>query len=494
VAFRPAIISLDPRRSSRFAAFILGMTLLAGLAGCALPPDVDAVDSHTAHGSASPRLSGVRGPLTEKQSRAILDRLRRDNPSSDILQRHLAFEEAIAAHPLTIGNKTTLLRDGEATFAAMFKAMAAAKHHINLEYYIFEDVEQDGKHLADLLIAKQKTGVQVNLIYDSQGSGKTPSEVFDRLKQAGVHTLEFRPLNPFSANKSYSINDRNHRKILVVDGTLAVVGGINMSTVYASSGLGSGRGVPASDEKGGAQVPPDDNSTTPAKDRWRDTDLQIEGPAVAELQQLFVQHWHEETDEPLSDRGFYPAIKDVGNQIVRIVGSTPADSIPQFYVTLVSAIRSAETRIWLSAAYFIPTHQEREALEDAARRGVDVRLLLPKRNDSALALDAGRSNYTDLLESGVKIYELRDAILHSKTAVIDGVWSAVGSSNFDGRSVLFNDEVDAVVVGRETAAQLETSFERDLQDSDRVDLSAWKDRPIGQKLRELLSRVTAYWL
>jgi cardiolipin synthase len=294
--------------------------------------------------------------------------------------------------------------------------------------------------------------------------------------------LEFRPLNPLAANKSYSPNDRNHRKILVIDGALGIVGGINMSSVYTSSGLGaSGRRT----EPGTAASP---------KERWRDTDLQIEGPAVAELERLFVQHWHEESDTPLPDTHFYPAVKAAGNQIIHIVGSSPADSVPQFYVTLLSAIRNAESRVWISAAYFVPTDEEREALRDAAKRGVDVRLLLPHNSDSALALDVGRSHYASLLRRGVRIYELREGILHSKTAVIDGVWSAVGSSNFDGRSVLFNDEVDAVVIGRETAAQLEASFERDLQESDRIELKAWEDRPVAQKLREFMSRVTAYWL
>lgn len=471
-----------PRRGPRCAIFILVAAL--GVAACASPPDFDEVNGRAASGTASPRLSGVRGPLTEKQSRAILDRLRRENPSSDILQRHLAFEEAIATNPLTVGNKTTLLRDGEASFTAIFRAITAAKDHINLEYYIFEDVEQNGKRLVDLLIAKQKSGVQVNLIYDGVGSNGTPAEVFQRLNDAGVRTLEFRPLNPLAANKSYSINDRNHRKILIADGTLAIVGGINLSSVYASSSLGSSRGT--DDEKTAPQTGP--------KERWRDTDLQIEGPAVAELQQLFLQHWQEESDKPLSARNFYPPPKTVGDQIVRIIGSTPAKSVPQFYVTLLSAIRNAENRIWLAAAYFVPTDDEREALQEAARRGVDVRLLLPSRSDSSLALDVGRSYYEDLLESGVRIYELRNAILHSKTAVVDGVWSVVGSSNFDGRSVLFNDEVDAVVLGRDTAAQLEASFDRDFQDSDRIGLRAWNDRPFGQKLREFMSRLTAHWL
>jgi cardiolipin synthase len=465
-------------RGLRRATIILGVTLLAGLTACASPPDFDEVNGRAAAGPASPRLSGVRGPLTQKQSGVILDRLRRENPSSDILQRHLAFEEAIASSPLTVGNKITLLRDGEATIRSAFHAIAGAKDHIQLDYYIFEDIEEDEVHLADLLVERQRAGVQVNLIYDGHGSRTTPSDLFERLRQAGARTLEFHPLNPLTAaEKGYSINDRDHRKILIADGTTAIVGGVNLSKVYVSSGLR--REVDEADKP---------------QEQWRDTALQIEGPAVAELQRLFLRHWNEESGEPLPERNYFPPAKTVGNQVVRVIGSTPQDELPQFYVTLLSAIRTAENRIWLTAAYFVPTHQELEALEQAAQRGVDVRLLLAGQTDSPVVQDAGRSHYDDLLKAGVRIYELRDVILHSKSAVIDGVWSVVGSSNFDGRSVLFNDEVDAVVLGRETAAQLEAAFEQDVNASDQVDLQTWRERPLGRKLREFLSRLWSYWL
>ncbi|HEX9461575.1 MAG TPA: phospholipase D-like domain-containing protein [Alphaproteobacteria bacterium] len=441
---------------------------------CASPPDFWEVANSTPPVTV-PRLLGARGPLTEQQSRVILARVRAENPNSNVLERHLAFEEAIADHPLTVGNQVTLLHDGKASFDAIFKAINGAWNHINLEYYTFEDVEHNGQHLVDLLATKQTAGVQVNLIYDSFGSSGTPGEVFDRLRQAGVAVLDFHPLGKAAAAVSYSINDRDHRKILVADGTLGITGGVNLATYYSSTTIGH-------DERG---TPPE---------YWRDTDLKIEGPAVAELQRLFIEHWERQEDGPMNEADFFPPPPTPDAQIVRIIGSTPQRSVPLFYVTLISAIRNAEERVWITSAYFVPTRQEVRALRDAARRGVDVRLLLPSRSDNSMTVAVSRGHYADLLEAGVKIFELQSAILHSKTATVDGVWSAVGSSNFDGRSVLFNDEVDAIVLGRETAAQLETAFEADRRNSDQIDPVVWKDRSIAEKVREEMFKLWSYWM
>ena len=196
----------------------------------------------------------------------------------------------------------------------------------------------------------------------------------------------------------------------------------------------------------------------------------------------------------MAQKNWFPVAPAPGNQVVGIIGSTPTHTVPIYYMTLLSAIRNAESRIWLTTAYFIPTRQEREDMIAAAGRGVDVRLMLPRNTDSPVALNIGRSHYEDLLEGGVKIYEIRDVILHSKTAVIDGVWSVVGSSNFDGRSVLFNDEVDAVVLGRETGAQMESAFEEDVRNSDEIIRAVWSKRPLKQRLDEAFSRVWSYWM
>jgi cardiolipin synthase len=453
--FRP----MSPRP---FPAFfpILWFLLAAVLAGCASVPSVDGIIDGT------PRKSeivvGAHGPLSPEQSRAVIDRL---GAQSDVLQRHLAIEQEVAGTPLSVGNHTQLLHDGPETFHAMFAAMKRARRNIFLEYYIFENVESDNTYLVDLLSKKARAGVSVAVIYDSFGSVDTPQDVFDRLQAAGVKLLGFHPLLDVGA-----INDRDHRKILAVDNRTAIVGGVNLYTVYQAHPHSR---MVASDG--------------PSPDTWHDTDLEIEGPAAAELQQVFLTHWQDEQGPPLKPVAERPPPAS-GNQAVRIIASDHNDTIPRYYATILSAIRSAEKSIWIAAAYFVPTEEEKHDLIAAAKRGVDVRLLLPGNSDERMAQAVGRANYGDLLKAGIHIFEEQDGMLHSKWATIDGVWSVVGSSNFDHRSILFNDEVDAVVLGRETAAQLESLFDTRIAKAKPVTLQAWDDRPLSERFRELYSR------
>jgi cardiolipin synthase len=441
------------------------------VAGCATVPKVD--DTPPAQ---APHIVGARGPLTAQQSRALLDRLAAEPGDAGMLKRHSAIEEAVAETPLVAGNRTRLLIDGRETFAAMFAAIRGAKQSIDLEYYILEDIESDGSRLSDLLVAKRQQRVAVNLLYDSYGSKATPPDFFSRLRDAGVQIVEFNPLNPVT------FNFRDHRKILVVDGEKAIVGGINMSTSYQSSSGSAPGSAPGSGGAGGKAAP-----------YWRDTDLEIEGPVVAQLQALFFQHWEEQKGPPLERASYFPTVAPEGREVVRIVGSTPDKEVPRFYVTLLSAIRNAEKNVWLSAAYFVPTDQEEDDLSAAARRGIDVRLLLPGDSDSKMALAVGRSHYGNLLKAGVKIFEVQNEVLHSKTASIDGVWTAVGSSNFDPRSVVFNDEVDAIVLGSATADAFERMFQRDLAQARQVSLEEWRRRPLGQRLMELFEVTSFLW-
>ena len=432
-------------------------------------PDVEPIINQSANTGADPQLVGARGPLSAEQSKATLDKLRAQAPDSDILQRHLAIEDAVAETPLVVGNRTRILRDGPATFSAMFAAIRGARDHVNLESYIVEDVESAGEHLGDLLLAKRSKGVQVNVIYDSYGSNATPAAFFDRLKAGGISIVDFNPVNPLGVTAGSSPNDRDHRKILIVDGTTAIVGGVNLSANYEVHSLaksGAIKGKPA--------------------DYWRDTDLQVDGPVVAQLQKLFLEHWSEQKGPPLNQANFFPSVPPKGDEVVRVLGSTPKDAVPRYYVTVLSAIRNAEQRIWMATAYFVPTQKEVEDLVAGARRGVDVRLLLPGQSDSDLAFTVGRSYYRQLLEGGVKISETRNEMLHSKVAIVDGVWTIIGSSNFDRRSVLFNDEVDSVVLGRATGQQIEAMFEDDFKRATPIELATWEDRPLPAKIKEIL--------
>jgi len=458
-------------RAGRLDWALAGAIVLS-VAACASEPKVDALIDATS--KAHPDVVGVRGPLSERDSHAIIERLNRQNAKIDVLQRHIALQQALVDNPLIVGNTVQLLRDGPETFAAMFAAIERAKQSLELEYFTLEDVESNGRHLADLLVDKAANGVRISILYDAVGSISTPASFFDRLRQAGVVIQEFNPIQPIS------LNHRDHRKILIADNAVAIVGGVNLSTVYSS--------VPFSK--------PQPQSTQDATAmHWRDTDMKITGPAITELQKLFLETWEKQVGTKLSTPLATSRVATAGDEIVRVMGSTPDDPLPLYYIALLSAIRTAEQRIWISAAYFVPTHRALEDLIDAARRGVDVRLLLPSHSDSAKALAAGRSHYESLLDAGVKIYEARDVILHAKSVVIDGVWSSIGSSNFDRRSVLFNDEVDVVVLGRTTGARMEAIFNEDTGEADRIEQQAWDHRPLSERFDELTARLLwEYWL
>jgi len=418
----------------------------------------------------------TRSPLSPEKSAAIIADLKRQSGDVDILQKHVALEQAIVGTPLVAGNRAVLLEDGPATYRAMLAAISAAKDHINLETYIIEDDEM-GRQFADLLLARQAAGVQVHLIYDSVGCIRTPREFFERLKEGGVQVLEFNPVNPLTAKKGWQVNNRDHRKLLLVDGRTAFIGGINISNVY-SSGSSPTRSTPSSPKSGG----------------WRDTQIQIDGPVVAEFQKLFLATWEKQHGPPLAGKNYFPALSPRGNELVRSIGSSYDDPHSLIYLTLISAITNAEKSVHLTNAYFVPDPQILQALLDAARRGVDVTLILPALSDSNLVFHAGRSYYTELLAAGVKIYERGGGVLHSKTVVIDGVWSCIGSTNLDWRSFLHNDEVNAVILGPEFAQQMQAMFERDLAASTAITAEAWARRPLRFKLKELMSRIWQYWL
>lgn len=456
------------------------LLLAASLAACAVPDTEQRVAGSPAESRPVVPIQGADGPLSPAEKAALIARLGSGAEGSELVQRHLKVEETVAGSPLTTDNAAEVLRDGDQTFAAIGKAISEARETLNLEYYTIEDVTlktPDGneRSLADMLVAKLEQGVAVNIIYDGYGSIDTPAAFFDRLGKAGAKLLEFHPIDPNPANVVNG-NDRDHRKILLADGRIAVIGGVNLSKSYESKS-------PGSDHK-------EEDKTTGLPTVWRDTSIRIEGPAASEIQKLFFMHWKEEGGAAIDETAYFPKLQAKGNHVIRIVGSTPKEEISRYYVTLISAMRSAESRLWISNAYFVPTPEEVEVLVAAAKRGVDVRLLLPQKSDAQDAVEAARSHYSDLLEAGVKIYEMENVVLHSKTVVIDGVWSAIGSSNFDHRSVLFNDEIDAVVIGKKTAQDLEEIFQEGQQSAMAIDRETWEDeRPFIERMRGFWSRL-----
>lgn len=446
---------------------------LAAVAGCSTLPRIV---PDMAPSSSPVQLDGAHGPLSARQSKAILARLKIRGEATSIFDRHLALEEEIMGTPLVVGNRVVLLQDGPATFQAMFDAIAGARDSIDMETYIIEQ-DEVGIKFTDALIAKRAEGVQVNFIYDSVGAMNTPKEFFKHLTDNGIQVVEFNPINPMKAKIGWDVNQRDHRKLLVVDGRIAFVGGVNISSVYSGGSFSR-----ASKQRPGGGPP------------WRDTHLQMEGPVVAEFQKLFFTTWDKQKGAVPAPRDYFPSLAAKGSEVVRAIGSTPDDPCSLIYATLISAIDSAETSVYLTNAYFVPDPQLLAALEDAVRRGVDVKIIVPGKSDSWLVLAAGRFHYSELLHAGVKIYQRRGALLHAKTAVIDGVWSTIGSTNLDWRSFLHNQEINAVVLGQGFGAQMQAMFDADLAASDLITPEEWDRRALDERLEEVAACMWEYWL
>lgn len=465
--------------SSALARKALVVAVLAGLPACLTLPDArhDRAEPHERQVA----FEGTRGPVSKAKSDAILRGLETRGGPSGLLEKHLAYEQSVnAGSPLVLGNALTLLQNGPDTYRAMFAAIRAARDHINLETYIFDD-DEAGREFSTLLLQRQAAGVQVNVIYDSVGGLLNGPAFIERLRAGGIQVLEFNPVNPLAGNRrEWLLNNRDHRRQLIVDGRVAFTGGINISDTYSS----------APGQRKRREHPGDD---APAVG-WRDTHIRIEGPVVAEFQKLFMDTWARQQGEPLAPRQYFPALEPRGGEIVRAIGSTPDDPHSLIYLTLLSAISHAEREVHLTIAYFAPDPQLLEALTDAAARGVEVRLVLPSHSDSWAIFHLGRSYYARLLRGGVAIHERRGAVMHAKTACIDGVWSTIGSTNLDWRSFLHNDEINAVIIGRGFAAQMEAMFEADLAQSDEVTLERWKARGLLNRLKEWTARLGAYWL
>lgn len=409
--------------------------------------------------TATPKVIGGEGVLPPDRARALV----RAQGVPDALGRSLAYAQAVAAAPFFTGNRATLLVDGPAALTAMLHAMAAARDHINLEIFVFAD-DAVGRQVADVLLRKQAEGVQVNLLYDSLGSEKTPRTFFRRLAAGGIAVLEFNPI----ARGLVAYGRRDHRKILVVDGEVAFTGGINVSAAYARSSAAFRR----------RQASPS------ATAGLRDTCVEVRGPAVAAFQRLFLDLWRSQGGTPLAPRTYFPAARTADGALVQVVGSGPGPTRGAMYLTLLSALAAAEKSAYLTTGFFVPDRQLREALTGAARRGVDVQLLVPGFTDHPVVQAAGRAHYAELLESGVRIHEEHGVLLHAKTAVIDGVWSSVGSTNLDPWSFARNLESDAVILDPAFGASMRAMFEADRSRATTIMATAWAERSLGARLLE----------
>ena len=467
-------MSACPLRRLAFGRAAAGVLLVAAFAGCA---DVaDRMPTRSApHAARTPSsVDGAGGPQADRDSRAAVARQRAPGRSEPVA-RWLAATHRPDAAPLIRGNATRLLVDGPETHRAMFEAIATARRHVHLETYILEG-DETGLRFAELLLERRRAGVHVSVLYDAIGAIGTPAAYFDRLRDGGVALCEFNPITP-RPGRPVALNHRDHRKILVVDGRVAYTGGVNISDVY-SSGSASAR---RRSERGTG---------------WRDTHIEIRGPAVAALQDLFVGTWGRQgcPDRPDAAVDPAPALSAQGDRVLRVLASAPADARNAIRDELLVAMDAAERSIHVTMAYFVPDPLTIEILEAAARRGVEVTLVLPGFSDFWAVLAAGRSHYAGLLEAGVTIRERRDALLHAKTVVIDGVWSTVGSANMDWRSFLHNDEVNVVVIGEGFGGEMERMFAADVERSVLLDAATWARRGLPQRTKEGLARLLEYWL
>ncbi len=445
--------------------------LLLALAGCSsLPPKTaDRPDEQ----AGTIRVSGASGEVSATAERKTLQRLVNEG-KKDLVIHHLKVLTASGDADLYQGNRTRLLIDGPATFGAMKAAIAQARGRVLLQSYIVED-EGVAAEVAELLLARAAQGVKVALIYDAVGSIGTPEAFFKRLVDGGVSVCAFNPINPTQRPGFWGLTHRDHRKLLVVDEDVAYTGGINISRVYGSSSIGrSGRptGEGALD------------------DGWRDTQIELRGPVVPVIGQVFETTWREQGCKgELGQAAPKKAASEPGQRVVKVLASDPRDQENRIYTALLAAVDAARVDVRFTMAYFAPGRDFVDALRNAARRGVTVEMVLPGRSDSRLAFHAGRSYYDDLLSSGVRIYQMEHALMHAKTAVIDGVFSTVGSSNLDWLSFVANSELNVIVLGDDFGDEMNALFERDREASEPITLEQWRRRGLDDRTMEVLGRL-----
>lgn len=389
-----------------------------------------------------------------------------------ITEKHQTLVEFIrraGSSPLTANNQVKLLINGEEKFPELLQALANAKSHIHLEYYIYEN-DITGNSVADILIQKAQEGIEVRFMYDDFGSHGLGKAFIKRLQEAGVQTAPFYKIKWYAlANR---LNYRNHRKIIIIDGLVGFVGGINMSDKYRND------------------LEEVDNQLF-----WRDTHLMITGQATAYLQYLFLCDWNFCSQTSLEyDAVYFPdktQIKTIENDVVQIAASGPDSKQPVIFYSLLEAIGSAKKSIYITSPYFIPGESLMDALIIAIQSGLDVKIIIPGQSDSVMVNAAASAYYTELLQYGAKIYKYNKGFVHAKTMVVDDDLAVVGSANMDYRSFDLNFEVNAMVYSKDITNQLKAAFLEDLQASSEINATDWLNRPkyihVWEKLVRLLS-------
>lgn len=364
--------------------------------------------------------------------------------------------------PFSVNNWVEVLTNGEVTYTAMLEAMENASEHIHFEFFIIRN-DNIGKRMKETLMRKAQEGVKVRVIYDSVGCWKLSRSYIKDLKDAGCEVKPFFPV--VFPILSRELNYRNHRKIIVVDGRVGFVGGLNIGDEY----LGANKHLGF----------------------WRDTHLKILGEAVYSLQDIFLNDWHFLTGQQLEESSMFPRLGDCGGTTMQIAASGPDSdwsSLLQAYFTMIS---TAEDRIWITTPYLVPEESIKMGLKTAALSGVDVRIIIPSKPDHFFVYWASRDNIEELLEAGVKIYCYEKGFVHSKIILVDGIGASVGTANLDIRSLEINFEVNAFIYDRDVVMRLEKDFYEDLLDSVELDLETFKERPRWHKVLEACGRLVS---
>ncbi|HEV2718684.1 MAG TPA: cardiolipin synthase [Thermoanaerobaculia bacterium] len=375
--------------------------------------------------------------------------------------RDVAFLQtmhALTGAPMSSGNRVEILKNGVEIFPSMLAAIRAARKTINLEFYIYWDGEI-GRHFAEALAERSRAGVAVKVILDAVGSAPMSRSLIDFMQRNGVDVEWYHPLRWYTLSR---FNHRTHRKLLVVDGAAGFSGGVGI----------------ADDWLGDAD----------AKNHWRETVARVEGPVVTQMQFAFMDNWVKSRGELLTGLDYFPAVEPRGTQLAQVIKSSPSEGSSTVKLLYIVSMVSALQRIWISNAYFVPDKDTIRALEGAVRRGVDVRVIVPgELVDVPIVRQASRLHYGDLLDRGIRLFEYQPTMMHAKTMVVDGIWSTVGSSNFDDRSFRLNDEVNVNIFDEAIAARMEAMFEEDLARSEEIKLRPWMKRPRFSKLKERIS-------
>ncbi len=391
----------------------------------------------------------VAGCATSHEKRTVYHY----EPSYGVESEQFERTQVALGGGLLPGNRAVLLNNGDAFFPAILEDIRAAKYSVNIELYIFAKGRM-AETFVDALCAKAREGVEVRVLVDSLGERLRGLD--RQMSAAGVKFQVYKPNKLRSITK---ISDRTHRKIITVDGRIGFTGGLAIDDRWT----------------GDARNP----------EEWRDTVVRLEGPVVLQLQRIFLENWLYTTGEFLDSAGQFPVAQQPGEVKAQAVGSSRTSQLSRAKLHYYLPIQAARKQVWIENAYFLPDQEFLAALSAAARRGVDVRVVIPgKHTDIKAVRYAGRANYRELLEAGVRVYELQPTMLHSKVMLVDGIWSSIGSINFTGRSMKSNAEANVAIYNSSFADQVRSSIEADMARSEAITLEQWKQRGFCERIRE----------